>query len=161
MFLFRSPSLADWRGFALALIGFAALAMPFGLATGLYDWSPVPLTGQVIGFAAYLFFVPAVLEELAFRAPLLWWQERRGRVPNWAIIVSLIVFVVWHPANTYLFMPEARALFSDWRFLTVAGTLGAVATALTLTTRSLWPPIVFHWLVVLGWKTLLGAPDFV
>lgn len=161
MFLFKWPSRAAWQLTALSLIAFSALAIPFGLSTGLYAWAPVAIDGALIGFALYLFIVPAVLEELVFRGPLLWWRDRKGTVPVWIIAVSLALFIAWHPVNTYLFMPEARELFSDWRFLSVAAALGAVATFLALKTRSLWPPIVFHWLIVVGWKSLLGAPDFV
>lgn len=161
MHLFAWPSWQSWRFAAFCTLGFSAIAVPFGLLTGLYSWAPTPFSASLIGLALYLFVIPAVLEELVFRGPLLWWKARKGSVPLWLIAVSLSLFILWHPANTYLFMPEARDLFSDLRFLTVAGALGTVATLLALRTRSLWPPIVFHWLVVVGWKMLLGAPDFV
>ncbi|MEM6652021.1 MAG: CPBP family glutamic-type intramembrane protease [Pseudomonadota bacterium] len=161
MFMFQWPDRQGWRFSVFCLLAFCGLALPFGLWTGLYSWAPTPLSWSLIGFALYLFVIPAALEEVVFRGPLLWSQARKESVPVWLIVVSLSLFIVWHPANTYVFMPEARDLFSDWRFLTVAGALGCAATLLALRTRSLWPPIVFHWLVVVGWKALFGAPDFV
>ena len=85
---------------------------------------------------------------------------RHGRAPLWTIGLSLLAFILWHPLNATVNLVEARDLFFDWRFLTVATGLGAVATYLAIRTRSLWPPVLFHWLAVVGWTAFLGAPNF-
>jgi predicted Abi (CAAX) family protease len=141
---------ANWL---LAPVLFWCVAVPFGLLSGLLHWQP-----QFDGFwlsALVIFFIPALFEEVLFRGPLLLVKEQRKVLPIAAIL--LLLFVLWHPLNTFLFMPEARSLFTDPRFLFVAFGLGMTCTFLMLQSRHLLPAIMFHWLCVLGWKTLLGG----
>lgn len=158
--MFRLPGLRDVIATVFAILVFGSLAVPFGLFSGLFAWSPEPDVGQVLRVVLIAFFVPAFFEELIFRGPLVLLQSRRGSVPTFVLLVSLVAFVAWHPINTVLFMPQAADVFRDWRFLAVAAWLGIVASALALRTGSIWTAIIFHWLVVVGWKGLLGAPDF-
>ena len=158
--MFDWPGLSDWRFSAVVFIGFAALATAFGLGTGLYTYAPVTDMSAIARFAAIAFVAPGLLEELVFRGPLVWRAVQRKPVPAWAIVLSLLLFILWHPFNASVYLIDARDLFFDWRFLTVAAGLGAVATWLAVRTRSLWPPVIFHWLAVTAWKAYLGAPDF-
>ncbi|MEO0607548.1 MAG: CPBP family glutamic-type intramembrane protease [Pseudomonadota bacterium] len=160
MALFRWPGRRAWAEAALYTLAFVLLALPFGLVSGLYKWAPSNDIDALIRFALIAMVLPAILEELVFRGPLLRQQTRTGHVPAWAIAAALIVFVIWHPLNTVLFMPQAAETFRDWRFLLVTAWLGLIATLMTLRTRSLWPAILFHWGIVLAWKSLLGAPGF-
>ena len=41
--------------------------------------------------------------------------------------------------------------------LSLATLLGATCTAAYLISRSIWPPVVLHWLTVLAWIWLLGG----
>ncbi|MEL7285262.1 MAG: CPBP family glutamic-type intramembrane protease, partial [Pseudomonadota bacterium] len=66
----------------------------------------------------------------------------------------------WHPINAFTFMPQAAETFLDWRFMLVAGLFGLAATVMTLRSRSLWPAIVSHWVMVVAWKSLFVAPSF-
>ena len=136
------------------------LALPFGLASGFYQWTAPPSGLSLLRTAVIAFFLPAVFEELVFRGPLLWAQTNLDEVPAWAIGLSLAAFVAWHPINAHTLLPQADPVFLDVRFLAIAALLGAVATLMALKTRSLWPPILFHWSVVVGWKATLGAPGF-
>lgn len=158
--IFRLPSARDWRLTALGLIVFGLIAVPFGLVSGVYSWAPEPDLGSIARVALIAFIAPAFFEELVFRGPLTALKSNGKPVPAWLIAISLAAFIAWHPLNTFLFMPQAAELFTDWRFLAVAGWLGVVATALALRTRSIWTAIIFHWAVVVGWKALLGAPQF-
>jgi len=157
--MFRLPASRDWGVAGLAFLAFAAAALGFGFATGFFRFEP---TGQAstMRALAVAFVLPALLEEVVFRGPLIWLAQRAvtgGRLVL-ASALSLALFVLWHPLNASLLLTEARLWFFDWRFLVIAAALGGVATWLALRTRSLWPPIVFHWLAVLGWKELLGGP---
>lgn len=158
--MFAAPSKQDWRRTGVAFLAFAAIATTFGLATGLYTYAPVTDLPQLARFSAIAFLTPGILEELAFRGPLVWLVRRKGRAAPWAIALSLALFILWHPFNAAVYLTQAQDLFFDWRFLTVAAGLGAVATWLALRARSLWPAIIFHWLCVAGWKAFLGAPTF-
>ncbi|MEL7111674.1 MAG: CPBP family glutamic-type intramembrane protease [Pseudomonadota bacterium] len=158
--MFRLPGPRDATVTLVGILVFSSVAIPFGVASELFVWLPELDAGKVLRIAILVFFVPAFFEELMFRGPLLWLRSRRQTVPKWALVVSLVAFVAWHPINTVLFMPQAADVFRDWRFLAVAAWLGIVATVLALRTGSIWTAIIFHWLVVVAWKSLLGAPDF-
>lgn len=160
MFLFRWPSRADWLFSALVMFGFAIVAAPIALISGIYNWSPDILNSELLRVALIALLLPAFLEEMVFRGPLLWIQNQREHVPIWIVLVSLIAFVSWHPINAVTFMPQAASTFLDSRFLASVTLFGAAATIVTLRTRSLWPAMGFHWLLVVSWKGLFGAPSF-
>ena len=158
--IFAIPHRRDWIRSALAFVGFAGIATTFGLASGLYTYAPITDPAVLVRFSAIAFVTPGILEELAFRGPLVWLAMTRGRAPAWAIALSLLLFILWHPFNATVYLIEAQDLFFDWRFLAVAAGIGVVATWLALRAQSLWPAIIFHWLAVTGWKAFLGAPQF-
>jgi len=160
MFLFRWPSKADWQCSAFCALGFAVLAVPFGLVSGAYRWAPDLVSPETLRVALVALVLPALMEELVFRGPLVWWRETRGPVPLWLTLGTLIAFVAWHPINAFTFMPQAADTFLDWRFLLVTTLFAVVVTIITRRTCSLWPAIVFHWLLVVAWKGLFGAPSF-
>lgn len=161
------PNAAARRACALPFIFFITIALPFGFLSGLFSWQP---TGVNFGRTVLVaFFLPALLEELIFRAPLLWFRQR-GSV-FWPAVLSLSLFVLWHPLNGWLFLPAAKTLFFDPRFLFIAFGLGLTCTIATLGTNlnatdstkectgSLWPAILGHWLLVISWNALLGGPQ--
>jgi predicted Abi (CAAX) family protease len=74
----------------------------------------------------------------------------------WAII-SLIAFILYHPLNALTFYAAGKPTFIDWRFLTLAGLLGAVCSISYCTTGSIWPPVLIHWITVASWIKLFGG----
>ncbi|MEO1659401.1 MAG: CPBP family glutamic-type intramembrane protease [Pseudomonadota bacterium] len=160
MNLFRTPRPRAWIDAGFIALGFIGLAVPFGMLTGFYNWAPSHASSALLRFALIAFILPALLEELVFRGPILVLQNRNGHAPLWAMALSLIAFIAWHPINTVMFMPQAADTFRDWRFLTLAALIGVATTLMTLRSRSLWPAVLFHWGVVVAWKALLGAPGF-
>ena len=158
--LFRWPDFTAWRVTLVMGFGFAVIAASFGLGGGLFEFVPVSDLGDLMRTSLIAFFLPSLLEELVFRGPLIWLIARRGHVPVSVIMVSLGLFVLWHPLNALVYLIPARPVFFDPQFLIVAAGLGAVASFLAVRTRSLWPPVMFHWLAVVGWKAWLGAPAF-
>ena len=135
---------------------FALVAVPFSLLSGLFEWAPS--SEGLLALALLAVVLPALGEELIFRAPLLWFQKR-GAV-FWPAALSLILFVLWHPFNAWLFLQEARTLATDPRFLFLVVGLGLACTFATLRSGSLWPAVLIHWLVVVSWKGLFGGPQF-
>jgi len=111
------------------------------------------------GIAAALLFKPALLEERFFRVLLLPMPgpaASRRQIVLWAG-VSLATFVAWHPINGWLFRPAALPLFANPVFLVLAGLLGTACTATYLTSRSVWPATIIHWLAVSVWILCLGG----
>jgi len=156
----RRPSVADWVLTAKALAAFSLLAVPFGLFSGLFAFKLADDPAEIAKIALIIFFVPALFEEVLFRGPVVWLSFIGSRKLLYVAALSLGLFVLWHPLNGMFLMTEARGLFTDWRFLFLAALLGLVATHLAIKTRCIWPPVVFHWLVVVGWKVFLGGPQF-
>jgi len=114
--------------------------------------SPDPITS--LQLAATLFFVPALGEELLFRALIIPRKARR----QWWLALSVALFVLWHPLQAFTFGPPwAGALLDPW-FLAATAILGIALGRIYLATSSLWPCIAAHWLIVLGWKLFFGGP---
>ncbi|MEO0982779.1 MAG: CPBP family glutamic-type intramembrane protease [Pseudomonadota bacterium] len=153
--LFARPQHGGWAYGLGAFVVFGAFAAAFGLASGLYTWSPT-LDG-LWKTALIAIVLPALGEELVFRGPLLAVSEQTAKLAAGPL---LALFVLWHPLNAALFLPEARELFYDLRFLANAAALGAACTYATLRARSLWPAIALHWAAVVAWKGLFGGPAF-
>ncbi|WP_306252729.1 type II CAAX prenyl endopeptidase Rce1 family protein [Parvularcula sp. IMCC14364] len=154
---FAWPTRRTWIEAGGIACVFGLIAVPFGLTSGLLQWQPAAAAG-LLPVMLVAFFAPALLEEIVFRGPLLLLAGRPGRAM--AAIFLLCLFILWHPLNGTYFLTDAGPLFSDMRFLMIAAGLGITCTLITLRSNSLWPAILFHWLVVVAWKGLFGGPDF-
>lgn len=109
---------------------------------------------MAIGLAATLLAAPALGEELLFRALLI----PRDRPTFGWIVLSVLLFVAWHPFQVVTIGPPWSDLFLDPWFLALAAILGTALARIYAATRSLWPCVLVHWLVVFGWKAFLGGP---
>jgi predicted Abi (CAAX) family protease len=102
---------------------------------------------------------PAILEEILFRALLLPRNIRQlnklALVAN--CIAALALFVISHPLHGWLTRPSALGLFTNPVFLTCAALLGAACTVTYLISRSIWPPVLLHWISVVVWILFLGG----
>lgn len=146
----------DARGWAFSVGLLALAAAPLyllGRAGDFALWTARPFGIADLGVAALLFVVPSLGEELLFRGLLL--PERRAAL---FAPLSVGLFVLWHPLQAWTFGPPWAALFIEPAFLAAALILGVTLTAIRLVTRSLWPAIIGHWLVVAAWKLALGGP---
>lgn len=135
-------------GWALPLI---LLVAHFG---GLIGWHGDPDASTVAWLAASLFVAPALGEELLFRGLLI---PRSGPRARW-IAFSTILFVLWHPLQAVTIGPHWSGAFLDPWFLAVVAVLGIALGRIYAASGSLWPCVLAHWLVVFGWKALLGGP---
>ncbi len=154
------PSRREFGNLAGTLAVFGLVAVPFGLVTGLFEFTrPSDAVGTLLAYAFVSFLFPATAEELVFRGLLLPRRDESvsPRSRALALAVALGLFVAWHPLNAWLFLPWTRPLFFRVDFLVVAGLLGIGATYLHQTSRSLWPAILFHWIAVVVWKLVLGG----
>ena len=154
------PKQRDWLELAFAGILFTAVTVPFGLATGLLEFTdPKDSLFTILAYVIVALVLPSSAEEWIFRGLLLPHKEEhvttRQRLA-WCAM-ALVLFVLWHPFNAWLFVPWARVLFYRLDFLLVAGLLGLVATALYQRSGSIWPGVIFHWTAVVGWKLFCGG----
>ena len=154
------PDGRTWGRCALAYLIFLAAAIPLGLVTGLlHPSAPAIPAMQVLTTALVLFVHPAFVEEFIFR--VLFLPRNASTVPRARLVafvaVSLTLYVASHPLNAVLFRPQARAVFESPAYLALATLLGATCTAAYLLSRSIWPPVVIHWLTVVVWLFALGG----
>jgi predicted Abi (CAAX) family protease len=156
-------TIPDWRAWgrcALAYGIFLCCALPLGLLTGLLRASvPHVAPAVMLGTSAIVFVHPAFVEELIFRVLLLPRETatiRRGRLTVMAV-AALALYVASHPLNAILFRPQLRSLFESSAYLSLAALLGATCTAAYWISRSIWPPVLIHWLTVLVWLYLFGG----
>lgn len=105
--------------------------------------------------AAVALVIPALGEELVFRGILQ--PHQLGEAREWIFsALSLAAFVIWHPLQVWLGLPLAQPVFTEPSFLTLVAILGALCTALTHRSGSVWPAVLLHWIVVVGWKAGSG-----
>ncbi len=103
-------------------------------------------------------FVPSILEEIIFRG--LWYRADFSDIEIliWLIITS-IVFVIWHVIEGMTFLKAHKTTFLNPWFLACTAVLGIVNCAMIFVSNSIWPAIVFHWLVVFIWQAKYGGVE--
>lgn len=112
-----------------------------------------PVAFLTLALAALV--IPALGEELVFRGLLQPRTINSARGLGLSAL-SLAVFVLWHPAQVWLNLPSGQAVFMEPGFLALAALLGALCTALAHRSASLWPAVLLHWIMVVGWKAATG-----
>ncbi len=158
--LTTAPRARNYFDLLLVSVVFGVLVVPFGLWTGFLEISgPQDSLGILMAYSLVAFVLPATAEELVFRVVLLPHKDEKVSLRAkvlWTVL-ALIVFVMWHPVNAYFFLPWTRSLFYRWDFLVAAAFLGFAATVLYFRSGSIWPGVIFHWAVVVGWKMGCGG----
>ena len=158
------PSARTWGRCLLVYAAFVACALPIGFASGLLKPGLAQLPPEMLAvLPALLLFHPALVEELVFRALLL--PRDPARVSKRRLVaisaLALAAFVAWHPINAWLFRPAAADLLTNPAFLLCVALLGIACTAAYLISRSLWPPVLLHWITVVVWIILLGGQKLI
>jgi len=154
------PGWRTWRTCALVYGLFLLCAGPIGALSGLLrpGW-PHLLPVEMLGGGVLLFVQPALAEEIVFRGLLL--PRNTASIGRGRLVLvagtALAVYVVAHPVNAMLFRPQALGLFERPAYLVLAGLLGLTCTATYWISRSIWPPVVIHWLTVVAWLWFLGG----
>lgn len=123
---------------------------------GIAQWNPD--LSFLLGAGAVAGLGTSIGEEALFRGVLLR-PSRDGGSTVGAAVLSALVFALWHPLQTIFYDPLWEPYAWRWWFLAGTALLGFACARLTLSTRSLWPAIVLHLLIALGWKTLYGIPS--
>lgn len=155
---YRTSPLQNIR-FSLALILlFALIALPLGYLGSLYSFQILDKRTACIAFFS-LFLFPALLEESFFRGILIPnnTKQRGAKTILFVTLLSATLFTLWHPLNALTVNPGAQALFCDPYFLVIVFCLGIVCSLSYILSRSLWVPIIIHWLTVVVWVIFLGG----
>ncbi|HEX8126932.1 MAG TPA: DUF2235 domain-containing protein [Allosphingosinicella sp.] len=158
------PSGSGWGRLgrtALWVLPVLALLGGFG---GLIGWDPKLSPGlAALALAAFLF--PVLAEESLFRGLLLK-PPAAGASGLGPAVLSASLFTLYNPLLALLCRnglgdrcPPWAALGIDPWFLAAVFILGLACARLALATRSIWPGVVLHWTVLVGWVALFGGPD--
>lgn len=148
--LITLPTLTNWLEVFFLLLIYTVIILPIGLITKFldYNWQKSPTIITKIVLTSL--FTPAILEEIFFRVFLLPSPTEKISATTYLwIVVSLIMFVIYHPLNALTFF-EPVFLFS-------AGLLGLICAIAYQKSGSLWLAVFVHWLVVVAWLIFLGG----
>jgi predicted Abi (CAAX) family protease len=159
--LLASPLSAPLKAWALLPL-FMLMALLVGFGTGLLEFDPLE-TGFALLLPLTLFIFPSLLEELFFRGLLIPRTiSDSGRAAVWrSILLSTLAFVAWHPFNALLFNHSAIPLFLNPWFLVITAALGLTCGYGYVVSRSIWVPVIIHWMTVCAWVLLLGGRNLV
>ncbi|MCI5130335.1 MAG: CPBP family intramembrane metalloprotease [Candidatus Electrothrix sp. EH2] len=155
---FRVSPLREVRASLSLMLLFALVALPIGISGRLFTFQTVDRkTACIAVFSLFLF--PALLEESFFRGLLIPFNSRQKKKQSVLLLTlfSACLFTLWHPFNALTINPGAQALFCDPYFLVIVFCLGIVCSLSYIISRSLWAPIIIHWLTVVVWVLLLGG----
>lgn len=142
------PDTRTWAETFAFICGYAAVAVALGSWSGLLE--PHLTDAPLLPLLLRTLILPSLAEELVFRV----------LPPPRFALPALVLYVLYHPLNAWLFIPAARPVFYDPVFLMLAALLGACCTVLYRRTRSLWPPLLLHWLAVFSGVAFFGLmPD--
>ena len=131
---------------------FALIAVPLAWGTELITGWQWPGAGSALLLVGRVLVVPALLEEVVFRALLNPQpsQATLGARLGWAAF-SLFVYVAAHPLSALLFRPSAEDVFTSPIFLFLVSVLGLLCLVLYIRSGSLWGSVALHAVVVTGW----------
>lgn len=137
---------------------FFVIALLYGFHNDIFQINLIGI--ELVFILPFILFVfPSFLEEIVFRGLL---------IPNRAsdkgvlkvifyIIFSSLVYTIWHPLNAITINRNAINLFLDIHFLFIVFFLGVICGYSYVYSRSLWVPILIHWITVMVWVSALGG----
>jgi predicted Abi (CAAX) family protease len=152
------PSRRHWGFFAAEASWLLPLLVALGWAADLIHWNP-RFDAGLLKLALLALVIPALGEELLFRAALLPSPDNRIPLPPWRLAMSVGAFVIWHPLQAPIFGDHWQQVVLNPWFLAAVFFFGVASARLYWRTGSIWPSVALHWLVVVGWKALLGGPS--
>jgi predicted Abi (CAAX) family protease len=153
------PSKEGWVISILLILIPAILLLPIGFKFGFFERLRVPPAQRAIRLTLIAFFTPALAEETFFRALLLPHSNERSTLKEtcaWGLL-SLVLFVGYHPIKSFMVSPVKRQLFRSGPFLVFATLLGTICSVSYYCDGSVWLPVLIHWAWVVVWLLLLGG----
>jgi len=170
--LFQLPNGNDWTWILGVGLVFASIMLVMAFATNFVEFKLAQEFSVIFFLEQFsrIFFIPSAIEELAVRDALIPGkaeQSNKQKDLTWSAI-SLLIYIFYHLpgglAADFIsdLMGHDTAYFMTFTnpiFLIETGLLGICCTIIYLRTRSIWPSIIFHWLVVVAWLLFLGGYD--
>jgi len=156
---------APWHRAMLSIslfVLFTVIALAIGLSTGLLNYEVID-SKLVYILPFTLFIFPSMFEELIFRG-LIIPNDTASKGAKSILFYSLLstaLFIAWHPLNALTINTTAQGFFLDPWFLVIVFVLGMVCSLGYIFSRSLWVPIIMHWLTVIAWVFLLGGRNLI
>ena len=153
------PTVNDWLNTIVLLLTYAIIALPFGFWLDFLQLDRQLSRIITLKIITTSLITPAIFEELLFRVLLLPQPSENMAFESiicWSII-SVLLFVIYHPLNAITFFPSGRETFFNPVFLCLATLLGLICTVAYLETGSIWSPVIIHWLTVAIWLLCLGG----
>ncbi|MDY7021934.1 MAG: CPBP family glutamic-type intramembrane protease [Cyanobacteriota bacterium] len=150
----------DWRIVILGLCVYGLVALPLGFLSGFLQFHlVVRLHWAMLRDLVKVFFFPALVEEIIFRVLLIPHPFERVSKLTWVfwMVLSLGLFIIYHPFNALTFYPPGNPTFFNPIFLILAGLLGLVCAIVYRLTGSLWGIVIIHGLVVFLWLYVLDG----
>jgi predicted Abi (CAAX) family protease len=154
-----TPDREQWVLAGIFLLLFALFAVPAGFLTGFLRIEVIR-SGRALAstlLASLLF--PAIAEETLFRVALLPHPSERAPMGTRLLagVISLFLFVASHPLKEWKGRSLRSSTFKKPVFLGAATLLGLTCTLAYMSSGSVWPPLVIHWVVVFTWLGFLGG----
>lgn len=155
------PGGKGWAQLGKEMLWLLPLLALLGWMGGFLPWRP-DFGPELLKLALVALIVPALAEELLFRGVLLK-PPPDGATGLGPAALSAVLFALWHPLQSWLYCrywacPEWAGLAWNWWFLGACAALGFACARLVLATRSIWPAVLLHWLVIVAWKALFDGP---
>lgn len=152
-----SPFRAPLKSLILVPI-YVCASLAIGFHAGLFSVCIIdPPMLIVLPFTLFIF--PSLLEEVFFRGILIpnnAAAQNKRRIAAY-IAISTAAFVLWHPVNALTINTTAADLFMNPAFLSIVALLSITCSVSYVLSRSLWTPIIIHWLTVVVWVIFLGG----
>ncbi len=158
---FASP-LTQWKHWGIWLVLYGSAALGIGIATNLFQLQFLDLR-RFWFLPITLLVFPCLLEELFFRGVLINRDvlDKGHKQALMQIGFSALAFTLWHPLNAWTINKSAQPFFFNPWFLIIVFLLGLICGYSYVRSRSLWTPILIHWLTVLIWVIGLGGRNLV
>ena len=157
----RSPLREMKLSLSLTLF-FAVIAFFIGSNANLYGIK-TPDSQMIYILPLSLFIFPSFLEESFFRGILIP-NNTREKGPKSVLLLTLIsatLFMLWHPFNALTINLSAKGIFLNPYFLMIVFCLGLVCSLSYIYSRSLWAPIIIHWITTVIWVIFLGGRNLI
>ena len=157
----KSPFNASLKSIYLVPF-FFIISLPIGFYSGVLKYSPIISIKAVLYLPFTLLILPSIIAEVLFRGLLIPidTDEKEGKEVVFRIILSTSLFVLWHPLNAVL-NPVSAIFFLNPYFLLIVALLGVTCGVAYIYSKSLWVPIIIHWLTVIIWVLLLGGRNLI
>ena len=146
----------------VATLIYGLIAAIVGLNAGLFKVQLIDLSfAWFLPFTLFIF--PSFFEESFFRGILIP-NNAKERGLKYVLVMALIssvLFVAWHPLNALTINKSAQELFLNPYFLFDVFCLGMACSLSYIYSRSLWSPVIIHWLTVIIWVFIFGGRNLI